>query len=188
MGARAGTGNPTKRVSPPDELVDVVDEEDRVTGQVSRRDMRARKLRHRASYVLVFNEAHQLFVHQRTASKDIYPAYYDVAAGGVLAAGEDYDAGARRELREELGIADVVLRRLFPFRFGDPDGPAVNGMVYSCSHSGPLRLQPSEVQGGQWMDLDDVVELTQRTPVCPDSLEALRLYLARLDAAAQRRR
>ena len=171
-----------------DERVDVVDDADQVTGQVSRREMRAGRLRHRAVYVFVFNESGQLFVHKRTGTKDVYPSYYDLAAGGVLAAGEEYDTGAQRELAEELGVVEVELRRLFPFRFSDSDGANINGMVYSCCYGGEMRLQESEVEHGSWMDLDQVVELAQSQPTCPDSLEALRLYLAHLDEAARRRR
>ena len=46
-------------MNPGDELVDVVDEADQVTGQVSRAEMRSRNLRHRAAYVLVFNDRGQ---------------------------------------------------------------------------------------------------------------------------------
>ena len=172
-------------MSPADELVDIVDEQDRVVEQVTRREMRARGLRHRAVYVLVFNAKSQIFVHQRTATKDVYPSYFDVAAGGVLAAGESYDDGARRELEEELGVR-VPLRRLFDLRFSE-ENTAVNGAVYSCSCEGPFVLQPSEVAHGRFMDLVEVVELSQREPFCPDGIEALRLYLDRLDAASRRR-
>lgn len=168
-----------------DEIVDQVDEQDQVVGRVTRGEMRARGLRHRAVYVLVFNRLGQLFVHKRTASKDIYPSHHDVAVGGVLEAGEAYDAAARRELAEELGIS-APLRRLFDLRFDD-GGAAVNGVVYSCAHEGPFHLQESEVESGRFMDLDELVELTQSAPFCPDSLEALRLYLDRLDEASRRR-
>jgi isopentenyldiphosphate isomerase len=170
-----------------EELVDVVDEDDRVTGQATRAQMRAQNLRHRATYIFVFNPAGQLFVHKRAAAKDIYPSYYDLAAGGVVAAGESYDDGARRELEEELGIRPQDLRRLFPFRFADPAGTTVNGMLYSCTHDGPVRLQESEIVAGEWMDLDRVFEMAQAQPVCPDTLEALRLYLERLNEVAARR-
>lgn len=168
------------------ELVDVVDDHDRVVSQATRREVRLRNLRHRAAYVLVFNARGQLFVHQRTQTKDIFPAYWDVAAGGILAAGEDYDSGARRELAEELGIADAPVRRLFPLRYEDAQN-RVCGMVYSCLWDGALRLQASEITAGDWMDLDVILERTRRDPFCPDGLEALRLYLSKLDAARQRR-
>jgi 8-oxo-dGTP pyrophosphatase MutT (NUDIX family) len=168
-----------------DEMVDVVDAEDRVVGQATRAEMRRRGLRHRAVYILVFNGAGQLFVHRRTATKDIYPSFYDVAAGGVLGAGESYDDGARRELGEELGV-DVPLRRLFDLRFDDEQSP-VNGVVYSCSSEGPFHLQASEIESGSFLDLAEVIELAQREPFCPDGVEVLRLYLDRLEAASRRR-
>lgn len=169
-----------------DELVDVVDETDRVVAQATRRQVRADNLRHRSVYIFVFNGAGQLFVHQRTQSKDVFPGYWDVAVGGVLSAGEDYDSGARRELREELGIDGVPLRRLFPMRYED-DQNRVSGVVYSCTCDGPLRLQASEIVAGKWMDLDAVLERTQVDQFCPDGLKALRIFLSKLEAAHHRR-
>lgn len=172
-----------------EELVDVVDENDCVVGRATRREVRARNLRHRSVYILVFNSVGRLFVHQRTADKDIFPAHWDVAVGGVVAAGEGYDAAAERELREELGVHGVRLRRLFPVRYEDASN-CVRGMVYSCSSDGPFTLQASEIADGDWMDLDVVIERTQQLPFCPDGLEVLRLYLSKLDAVrtAQRHR
>jgi isopentenyldiphosphate isomerase len=173
-------------VSPGDEVVDVVDDADRVVDRVTRREMRARGLRHRAVYILVFNSEGQLFVHKRTATKDVYPSCHDVTVGGVPAAGESYDDAAARELAEEIGVVSPV-RRLFDLRFTEQD-VAINGVVYSCTSEGPFRLQTSEIESGRFMDLVEVIELTQREPFCPDGIEALRLYLDRLDEIAQRRR
>jgi isopentenyldiphosphate isomerase len=169
-----------------DELVDIVDDADRVIDQVTRHEVRRRNLRHRSVYVLVFNSAGQLFTHRRTLTKDVFPGQWDVAAGGVLNAGEDYDDGAKRELREELGVDGVTLRRLFPLRYDDARNHVV-GMVYSCTWDGPFRLQAAEIVEGLWMDLDVLLDRTQRDPFCPDGLEALRLYLAKLEAARHRR-
>jgi isopentenyldiphosphate isomerase len=169
-----------------DELVDVVDERDQVVDRVARREVRRRNLRHRCVYILVFNSGGQIFVHQRTTTKDVFPGFWDATVGGVLAAGEDYDTGASRELQEELGIEAAAPRRLFPLRYED-DTNRIVGMVYSCMWDGPLRLQASEVAAGEWLDLDVVFERTARQPFCPDGLEALRLYLAKLEEALRRR-
>jgi isopentenyldiphosphate isomerase len=168
-----------------DELVDVVDEQDRVVTQATRREVRLRNLRHRSVYILVFNSVGQLFVHRRTPTKDIYPDHWDVAAGGVLNAGETYDRGAARELREELGIVRAPLRRLFPLRYEDAHTRVV-GVVYSCTWDGALRLQPSEVAAGEWIDLDVLLERTQQQQFCPDGIEALRRYLSMLQGLRDR--
>jgi isopentenyldiphosphate isomerase len=164
------------------ELVDIVDADDRVVGRATRQEMRQRKLRHRATYVLVFNADGQLFVHRRTATKDVYPSFFDVAIGGVVTTGETYDEAAQRELAEEIGVRGVPLRCMLPFRYEDEKNQ-INGMVYSCTYDGPLQLQREEIVSGEWLDLDKVLELTQQESFCPDGIEALIRYLDLLAGA-----
>jgi isopentenyldiphosphate isomerase len=170
---------------PDSEPVDVVDEEDRVLRQATRGEVRAQNLRHRAAYVLVFNPTGQLFVHQRTATKDVYPSYYDVAVGGVVAAGESYDAAAQRELAEEMGVVNAALRRVLAFRYDDETN-RVNGVLYTCTHGGPIRLQAEEIAGGEWLDLDVTIERIRERPFCPDGVEALCRYLDVLERVRAR--
>src|SRR5215470_7069752 len=126
-------------MNPGDELVDVIDDDGRTIDTVPRHVIRAKHLPHRCVYILVFDCAGRLFVHLRTATKDVFPSYWDVAVGGVLAAGESFDEGARREVREELGIeAEPV--PLFPFRYADGTNSA-HAWTYRLTHSGPFRLQ-----------------------------------------------
>ena len=153
------------------ELVDVVDEEGRTVGVVSRREMRAGRLPHRSAYVLVFNRAGDLFVHLRVPTKDVYPGHWDVAIGGVLAAGEAFDDGARREAAEELGV-DVAVEPLFPVQWADAH-TIVHGMAYRAVHEGPFRLQPEEIVRGEFVAPDAVLARAAREPFCPDGLAVL---------------
>ena len=157
-----------------DDLVDVVDDAGTVIGQATRREMRAQRLPHRTTYVLVFDRRGRLFMHLRTATKDVYPSHWDVCVGGVVAAGESFDAGAARELEEELGVS-APLEPLFPFRYADP-ATVVHGMAYRTTHDGPFRLQPEEIVQGEFASIDDVLELAQWEPFCPDGLVLLRRY------------
>jgi isopentenyldiphosphate isomerase len=156
------------------ELVDVVDEDGNVVRQASRREMRAGRLPHRSTYVLVFDRRQNLFVHLRTATKDVYPSHWDPCVGGVLAAGESFDDGAARELLEELGVS-APLERLFPLRYADVH-TIVHGMVYRTTHDGPFRLQRDEVVRGEFVPLDEVVERARWELFCPDGLVVLERY------------
>jgi isopentenyldiphosphate isomerase len=158
-----------------DELVAIVDERNRVVGAVSRREMRAGNLPHRATYVLVFNSRGELYVQKRTRSKDVFPGYYDVAAGGVILTGESYEEGALRELEEELGIRGIPLTRLFDFSYKD-EAVKVWGAVFSCVYDGEMALQQAEVESGAFLAVDEVFRLAATEPFTPDGLYVLRRY------------
>ncbi len=164
------------------ETVVVVDDRNREVGAVPRHVMRSKRLPHRATFILVFDPQGRLLVQKRTDSKDLYPGYFDLAAGGVVVAGESYDESAEREAAEELGIRGIPLERHFDFYFED-SGNRCFGRVYSCVTEGPFRLQPEEVVSVEFRPVEDILAGTVE-PVTPDTLEALQRYLHRSDAGA----
>ena len=164
---------------PIQERVAVVDPSNRFACAAPRWRMRRDNLIHRACYILVFNSRGDLFVHLRTATKDVYPGFYDLAAGGVVLAGESYDAAARRELAEELGVTEQPLTALFDF-FWENAHCRVWGRVYRCVYNGPMTLQPEEVVSGRFMSLNAIQRDLPMDRITPDSLEAFRIYLERL--------
>ena len=159
-----------------DELVTIVDQENNEIGAVHRWEMRARKLPHRATYILVFNSEGELYVQKRTQTKDVFPGYYDVAAGGVVLAGESYEQGAVRELEEELGIGDALLTELFDFYYED-EHIRLWGRAFSCVYDGEMVLQEEEVESGEFIKVDEVFQLAETEPFTPDCLKVLRRYV-----------
>ncbi|MEU3922355.1 NUDIX hydrolase [Streptomyces sp. NPDC002659] len=94
-------------MNPADEILDIVDENDEVIGQAPRGEAYARGMRHRAVFVLARDAQDRIFVHRRTATKLVFPSLYDMFVGGVVGAGESYDAAALREAEEELGVCGL---------------------------------------------------------------------------------
>ena len=90
-------------MNPADEIVAIVDEHNNVIGSAPRREMRGGKLRHRSTYILVFNSQGDLFVQKRTMTKDIYPGYHDPCTGGVVLHGESYKLSAMTRARRRIG-------------------------------------------------------------------------------------
>lgn len=164
-------------MSAADEIVVIVDEHNNVVGVAPRREMRAKRLPHRSTYILVFNSQGQLYVQKRTMTKDVFPGYYDPAAGGVVLAGETYEAGAKRELAEELGIHDVPLSYLFTFYFADAH-TCVWGGAFTCVYDGEVVLQPEEVESGEFVAPAEILRRAATAPYTPDGLYVLRRYLA----------
>jgi len=159
-----------------DEIVVIVDEENNVIGAKARSIMRSKGLRHRATYILVFNSSGKIFVQKRTMTKDVYPGYYDVAAGGVVLDKETYEESAGRELEEGLGIRDVPLSHLFEFYYKDKKN-RVWGRAYTCVYDGEIVLQKEEVESGSFQDVDEIIRMAGHELFTPDSLYVLERYV-----------
>ena len=88
-----------------DERLPVVDKNDRVLRYAPRSEVHGNNLRHRAVHILIFDDAGEVYLQQRSRWKDRHPLKWDSSAAGHVAAGESYEETARRELEEELGIS-----------------------------------------------------------------------------------
>ena len=178
---RARTGPPP---SPADELLDVVDAHDRVTGQATRGEVYARGLRHRCVFVEVRDAQDRLFVHRRTATKLTFPARYDMFVGGVVGAGESYDDAALREAEEELGVRGLPRPEpLFTFHYEVDDAArardgagTVSGSwwsrVYQVRCELPVRPQETEVAWYAYLPRAEVERRLDTWPWVPDGLAA----------------
>ncbi|MFJ7885509.1 NUDIX hydrolase [Pseudomonas sp. NPDC096917] len=154
-----------------------VDRDDRVLGALPRHELREQALIGRGTFILLFNSAGELCVHQRTLSKALYPGFWDVAAGGMVGANETYAQSAARELAEELGVSGIPLTAHERFYFEGPQNHLWCG-VFSGVWDGPLTVQPEEVQQALFMPVDEALRLSEHQDFCPDSLAALKRYLA----------
>ncbi|MGW2423059.1 NUDIX domain-containing protein [Streptomyces sp. NPDC001709] len=160
-------------MNPADEILDIVDENDRVIARSPRGEAYARGLRHRCVFIQARDAAGRLFVHQRTATKLVFPALYDMFVGGVVGAGESYDEAALREAEEELGVTGLPRPvYLFKFLYDDGAGNSWWSAVYEVRCELPVRPQAEEVQ---WHDFLPEEEVERRLGVwewVPDGLAA----------------
>src|SRR5260370_15904158 len=157
------------------ERVQIVDAENRPTGSVTRREMRAKGLIHRSTYILVFNSKDEIFVQKRTLTKDVYPGYWDPCTGGVVLENETYEDGALRELEEEMGVTGELLESIFDFYFED-GRIRVWGRVFVCVSDGPFHLQAEEVESGEFMSFAEIARRAPNEPFTPDGLRVIELY------------
>ena len=139
-----------------EEIFDVVNERDEVIGHRPRSEVHRLGLRHRATHVLVFNARGQVFLQKRSQLKDRQPGLWDSSASGHLNCGEDYDACAVRELREEIGLClSEPPRRLFKLP-ASVETDQEHVWIYRCEAEGPFQLQPEEIERGGWFSPEEV--------------------------------
>lgn len=97
---------------------------------------------------------------------------WDLAAGGVVAAGETYDDAARRELAEELGVVAEKWEPLGDGTFVD-DKVSMIGRCYLVVHDGPFQFTDGETDEVRWVDRDELDELLATESFVPDNLALL---------------
>lgn len=155
-----------------DEILDVVDEKDRVVGRAPRSEVYARGLRHRCVFVLARDAEGRVFVHRRAADKAVFPSLYDMFVGGVVGAGEGYDDAALREAEEELGV--VGLPRPTPlFRFLYENGEqSWWSAVYEVRCELPVQPQAEEVAWHAFLTEAEVERRLGDWEWAPDGLVA----------------
>lgn len=158
----------------PVEMVDVVDDDDRVVATVTRAEMRAGNLQHRGVSIAVFGSDGRLLAHRRADTKDVWPGRWDIAAGGVVAAGEDVFVAARRELAEELGVElpPEAFEELGRARFVD-DAVKVIATGFRVVHDGPFTFTDGEIAEVRWVTWAELEVLRATHPFVPDSIALL---------------
>lgn len=155
-----------------EELVDIVDDADRVVATVTRAEMRARHLQHRSVGIAVMSTDGRLLIHRRSDDKDIWPGWWDIAAGGVVTSGETYDDAARRELAEELGLVDATFDYVGEARFVDEELAAIFHL-YRVVHDGPFSFDDGEIVEIRWVTLAELEALRTTHRFVPDSFTVL---------------
>jgi isopentenyl-diphosphate Delta-isomerase len=141
-----------------DEIFDVVNDRDEVTGQATRREVHKQKLRHRSIHAIVFGSDGRVFLQKRSMLKDSSPGRWDASCSGHLNSGEDYDTAVVRELEEEIGltVSDASgLERLFKLEAGAETGWEFV-WIYRLKSDGPFVLHPAEIERGDWFTTEEV--------------------------------
>ncbi|MGP2437491.1 NUDIX domain-containing protein [Streptomyces sp. JW3] len=167
-------------MSAEDEILDIVDEHDRVVGRAPRGTVYAEGLRHRCVFVQARDAEGRIFVHRRTAEKLVFPSLYDMFVGGVVGAGESYDAAALREAEEELGVSGLPRPRfLFKFLYDDGGGRTWWSSVYEVRCESAVRPQVEEVAWHAFLPAAEVERRLAEWEWVPDGLAAYRRLTGR---------
>ena len=149
-------------MSAADEILDIVDEQDNVIGQLPRGEVYADGLRHRCVFIQARDAEGRLFVHRRTPTKLVFPSLYDMFVGGVVGAGE-----------EELGVSGLPQPEfLFKFLYDDGAGRSWWSAVYEVLCELPVVPQVEEVEWYGFLSEGEVEGRLREWEWVPDGLAA----------------
>ena len=158
-----------------EEQNEVIDREGNTIAIVSRKEIKEKKLRHKAAFIILKNSKNQYFVAQRSRTKKTYPLKWAFGAGGAVMANESFDDAARRELEEELGIKEKV-EYLFDFPF-DSEEIHYLAKVYETNFDKEVIIDNREYEQGRWARVEEIFNMEKKGEFCPDSILYFKKYL-----------
>src|SRR5438876_2307023 len=167
------------------EQLPVVDKNDRIRNYASRSEVHGNNLRHRAVHILIFNQAGDVYLQQRSRWKDRHPLKWDSSAAGHVTAGENYDETARRELNEELRV-DIPLEKISKIA-ASPGTDHEFIWVYRGVVSGDLAPNKCEIERGAFFAPTVIDGWTSARPddFAPGFLECWKAYRRKMDSECE---
>jgi isopentenyl-diphosphate Delta-isomerase len=133
----------------------LVDEADREVGHLDKaRCHDGQGVLHRAFSLLIFNDAGELLLQQRSAGKRLWPLYWSNSCCSHPRRAETMETAIHRRLYEELGLR-CPLQFLFKFQY-QAQFDAAGAEQELCSvfvgrTSDPVRVDPSEIVAWRWI-------------------------------------
>jgi isopentenyldiphosphate isomerase len=152
------------------EKLNVVDEEGNVIGEETRENIHKQGLLHKEVHVLFYTPTGELIFQHRAKDKDTYPDLLDVAVGGHVEIGSDYDETALQEMKEETGICiekkDLTLIKIIKSRNIDTVTNTINNSlraIYIYRYDGnikDLRIEKGKSIGFEVWSLEKIQTLS----------------------------
>jgi len=163
-----------------DEIFDIVDENDRVIGKATRKEVHTRGHIHRSVLFFLLNKEKRVFVNQRSASKEFYPSCWSIVFGGHVGAGESYEEAVMREAKEEAGIeGEPIFLSDFKRRFDEEDKE--NSKVYAFIVNIEPKLDHREIKHGSFITIKELEQKLKKEKFVPETkglYEILKAFIA----------
>jgi isopentenyldiphosphate isomerase len=149
----------------PDELFDVIDENDQVIGQEMRSVVHQRGLWHRGAHVLLFTDNGELLVQQRARTKSQSPLTFDCSVSEHVKAGESYYDAALRGLLEELNLKDIAIQSLIKFKMNyGPNDNEISTIFKGNIEPERVSFDPEEIERVDTFTIAELQNLLEQKP------------------------
>jgi isopentenyl-diphosphate Delta-isomerase len=165
-----------------EELLDIVDDNDRVIGQELRTVVHQYGLQHRGIHIFLVTREGKLLVQQRGRQRDTSPLALDCSVSEHVKAGEAYRKAALRGLAEEMGIQAVHIHALIKFKMDyGPNDKEICLLYEGRVNPSRVRFDPVEVERIDFYSLNELDGLIRNGQVAFSGwfVQLLRWYQGR---------
>ena len=163
-----------------DELLDIVNDEDIVTGQEMRSTVHQLGLQHRGVHVFLFADDGKMLVQKRSADRAASPSMLDCSVSEHVKSGESYLDAATRGMKEEMGVAGIEIKPLVKFKmnYGINDNE-ISTLYEGVVDPATVEFDPIEIEEVEYYSFEEIQEMMKDEDIkfCGWFVEILNWYL-----------
>ena len=163
-----------------DELLDIVDDKDNITGQEMRSTVHQLGLQHRGAHVFLFTQDGKMLVQKRSADRAASPSMLDCSVSEHVKAGESYFDAAMRGMKEEMGVTGIEINPLVTFRmnYGLNDNE-ISRLFEGIVDPNKVEFDPVEIEEIGYFSIDEITVMIKEGKVkfCGWFIEILNWYI-----------
>ncbi|MBN2421586.1 NUDIX domain-containing protein [Candidatus Woesearchaeota archaeon] len=143
------------------EIIDIVNEQDKIIGRDTRFNIHKKHLIHRGVHIFIINSKNQVLIQKRSFNKDFYPGYYDASVGAHVDSGESYKDAAVREIKEEVGIIPKKLTGIGSYK-SYSERQKENRKLFVCKSDGPFKINKDELDKIEFKSIDEIQKMIEK--------------------------
>lgn len=150
------------------EIVDIVDDNDNVIGQKTRKECHDEMIRHRSVVAMIFKDSSysELLIQKRGRTEEINPLKWCLV-GGHMISGETYLEGLKRELNEEMFVGvdfpSLEFTELFKIKVNANDDHEFI-TIFRTVYDGNFTTNPEEAEDYQYVDIEKLLDDLENNP------------------------
>ena len=165
------------KTNTPDEIVDIVDENDNVVGKSTKGEVNSNpSLIHREIGIIIFDDHKRVLTQQRSRKKKNNPLIWTISVAGHVPSGMTYDEAAHMELKEELGFdTKLVVYEKELFREKN-ETQMVTSFLGKFPDGVKIFFNQDEVEECRFADLPELEELNKKDGVEEVSLNDFKKF------------
>jgi isopentenyl-diphosphate delta-isomerase len=166
----------------PDELLDIVSDDDSLIGYELRSRVHQLGLQHRGVHVFLFTKDGKLLVQKRNADRATSPSLLDCSISEHVKSGEIYLDAALRGLKEEMGLDEIEIKPLVLFKMNyGPNDNEISTVFQGGVDPDLVDFDPIEIDEIYYYNLDELIQKMkdEKNIFCGWFIEVLNWYLGK---------
>ncbi|MGM0440071.1 MAG: NUDIX hydrolase [Chlamydiota bacterium] len=143
-----------------EELLDIVDDDDRVVGTKTKKKVYDDKMKNfRVINAFLFSTHGRLWIPRRHPEKSLFPLHLDASVGGHVTSGETYLQAFERELQEELNLSlsELQYKEIATLTPANKVSAFMKVYMINFEEHCAINYNNQDIIEGLWMTPDEVL-------------------------------